>query len=162
MVRRDLDIMRTRRRLVLALLPALIATPVAAQSPMPGGVPLPSTASLAQSAAMRFPQPVRAGDLPHRLILQPVESQIILGRVQSVVQDANGAVMVVMNFGGFYGFGGRLIAVPIDAMVLLGEDMEVVGYTPPQLATFPTFVSAGTVAVSDDAVLHVGLAKPSH
>ena len=154
--------MRTRQRMLWALVPWLIAVPAAAQSPTPGGMPPPSGMSLAQSTAMRFPQPVRAGDLLHRLILRPVESQDILGRVRSVVQDADGEVMVVMNFGGFYGFGGRLIAVPIDAMVLLGEDMEVVAYTPQQLARFPTFVSAGTVAVSDDAVLRVGLAKPSH
>jgi hypothetical protein len=154
--------MRTRRLLPLALLPALIATPVAAQSPPPGGMPPPSAAQLAQSTAMRFPQPVRAGDLLHRLILRPVESQTILGRVQSVVQDASGTVMIVMNFGGFYGFGGRLIAVPINAMALLGEDIDVIAYTPQQLATLPTFASAGTTIVSDDAVLRMGLAKPSH
>jgi hypothetical protein len=27
-----------------------------------------------------------------------------------------------MSFGGFLGFGSRLIAVPVDAMVLLGQD----------------------------------------
>jgi hypothetical protein len=70
--------------------------------------------------------------------------------------------MVVMNFGGFYGYGGRLIAVPIDAMVLLGQDMEVVAYTPKQLARFPTFIPAGTTKVPDGTVLRVGLAKPSH
>jgi hypothetical protein len=167
MVRGNLSKMRTPQRILWALrlwalLPWLIAAPVAAQSPMPGGMPPPAGMSLAQSAAMRFPQPVRAGDLLHRLVLRPVESQDILGRVRAIVRDAHGDVSVVMNFGGFYGFGGRLIAVPIDAMVLLGEDMEVVAYTPRQLASFPTFVSAGTVAVSDDAVLRVGLAKPSH
>ncbi len=134
-----------------------------AQSPTPGGMPPPPGMSLAESAAMRFPQPVRVGDLLHRLVLQPVESQIILGRVHAVVRDAHGNVMVVMNFGGFYGFGGRLIAVPIDAMVLLGQDMEVVAYTPEQLKTFPTYkASAETAEVPDDAILKVGLAKPSH
>jgi hypothetical protein len=133
-----------------------------AQSPMPGGMPPPPGMSLADSTAMRFPQPVRVGDLLHRLVLQPVESQIILGRVHAVTRDANGNVMVVMNFGGFYGFGGRLIAVPIDAMVLLGQDMEVVAFTPKQLSTFPTYSLSDTAVVADDTVLRVGLAKPSH
>jgi hypothetical protein len=134
-----------------------------AQSPMPGGMPPPSGMGLAESTAMRFPQPVRAGDLLRRLVLQPVDSQIILGRVHAVIRDAGGTVMVIMNFGGFYGFGGRLIAVPIDAMVLLGQDMEVVAYTPAQLKTFPTYApSSETAIVSDDSVLKVGLAKPSH
>ena len=134
-----------------------------AQSPLPGGMPPPPGMSLAGSTAMRFPQPVRVGDLHHRLVLQPVESQIILGRVRAVIHDAQDNVMVIMNFGGFYGLGGRLIAVPIDAMVLLGQDMEVVAYTPAQLRTFPTYVpSSKTLIVSDDTLLKVGLAKPSH
>ena len=162
MVRRDLGAMRPWRRAGLVLMTALMATPAAAQSPMPGGMPPPPRMSLAGSTAMRFPQPVRVDDLLHRLVLRPVESQNILGRVRAVVRSANGAVMVVMNFGGFYGYGGRPIAVPIDAMVLLGQDMEVVAYTPKQLTGFPTFAAAGTTAVPDSTVLRVGLAKPSH
>jgi len=133
-----------------------------AQSPMPGGMPPPPGMSLAQSTAMRFPQPVRVGDLLHRLVLRPVESQDILGRVHAVVRDAQGQVVVVMNIGGFYGYGGRLIAVPTDAMVVIGEDMEVVAYTPAQLARFPTFSAQGTQPVPDDATIKIGLAKPSH
>jgi hypothetical protein len=162
MVRRALGDMRPWRRAGFVLMTALVATPAAAQSPMPGGMPPPPGMSLAQSTAMRFPQPVRVDDLLHRLVLRPVESQNILGTVRGIVCNSDGEVMVVMNFGGFYGYGGRLIAVPIDAMVLLGQDMEVVAYTPKQLARFPTFIPAGTTKVPDGTVLRVGLAKPSH
>jgi hypothetical protein len=141
---------------------AVIAAPAMCQSSMPGGMPPPPGMSLAQSNAMRFPQPVRSGELLHRLIQQPVESQTILGRVRAVVQNNKSEVFVVMNFGGFYGYGGRLIAVPINAMVLLGTAMEVVAYAPRQLAAFPTFDPAGTAPVPDNSILEVGLAKPSH
>jgi hypothetical protein len=90
-------------------------------------------------------------------------SQDILGRVPAVIRDAQGNVMVVMNFGGFYGYGGMLIAVPIDATVLLGQDMEVVAYTPRQLKTFSTFkASPETIEVPNDSMIKVGVAKPSH
>jgi len=56
-----------------------------------------------------------------------------------VVRDANGQIMVVVDFGGFLGFGSRPIAVPVDAMVLLGQDMEIVAFTPKQREQFPTF-----------------------
>ncbi len=155
--------MRTYAVAFCSLVMSLSATVAYAQSPMPGGMPPPPGMSLADSNAMRFPQPVRVGDLLHRLVLQPVESQIILGRVHAVTRDAKGTVQVIMNFGGFYGFGGRLIAVPIDAMVLLGDDLEVVAYTPMQLRTFPTYVpSSDNAEVAGDSVLKVGLAKPSH
>lgn len=135
---------------------------VHAQSPTPGGVPPPPGMSLADSAAMRFPQPVRVSDLLHRDVLQPVESQNLLGTVREVVRDSEGVIKVVIEYGGFLGFGTRPIAVPVDAMVLLGQDMEIVAFTPGQLRQFPTFSAVGTSPVPNDAVIKIGLAKPSH
>ena len=133
-----------------------------AQSATPGGMPPPPGMSLAESAAMRFPQPVRVGDLLGREVLRPVESQEVLGRVRRVVRDRDGQLMVVIDFDGFLGFGTRPIAVPVDAMVLLGQDMEIVAFTPKQLRQFPTFSPSGTMDVPDDTIIKVGLAKPSH
>lgn len=133
-----------------------------AQSPTPGGMPPPAGMSLANSAAMRFPQPVLVGDLLHRDVLQPVESQNVLGTVQRVVRDSNGTIEVVVNYGGFLGFGARPIAVPVDAMVLLGQDMEIVAFTPQQLQKFPTFSASGATPIAPDTTIKVGLAKPSH
>jgi hypothetical protein len=117
---------------------------------------------LTASAAMRFPQPVRAGDLIGREVLRPVESQDVLGRVRRLVRDGDGRIMVVIDFGGFLGLGARPIAVPVDAMVLLGQDMEIVAFTPKQLRQFPTFSPSGTTEVAGDTIIKVGLAKPSH
>ncbi len=134
-----------------------------AQSPAPGGMPPPPGMSLADSAAMRFPQPVRVGDLLHRDVLQPVASQRFLGRVAQIVRARDGTVEVVIDYGGFLGFGGRPIAVPVDAMVLLGQVMEIVAYTPKQLQAFPTFAAGNdTAPVPADSVIKIGLAKPSH
>ena len=142
---------------------ALLFMPVAqAQSPTPGGMPPPPGMSLEQSNAMRFPQPVRVGQLLGRLVLQPVESQTVLGHVRAVVRDTKGQILVVISFGGFLGVGSRLIAVPLDAMVLVGEVMEVAAYTPSQLRGFATFAAPGTTPVAADTVVKVGLAKPSH
>jgi PRC-barrel domain len=132
------------------------------QSTTPGGMPPPPGMSLASSAAMRFPQPVRVGDLLGREVLRPVESQDVLGRVHGLVRDPDGRIMVVVDFGGFLGFGARPIAVPVDAMVLLGQDMEIVAFTPEQLRQFPTFSPTGTTGVANDSIIKVGLAKPSH
>jgi hypothetical protein len=111
---------------------------------------------------MRFPQPVRVGDLLHRDVLQPVESQDVLGTVRQVIRDSEGTIKVVINFGGFLGIATRPIGVPVDAMVLLGQDMEVVAYTPQQLQEFPSFSPSGSSPLPDDTIIRVGLAKPSH
>jgi hypothetical protein len=150
------------RILLTSCLLTATASVVHAQSTTPGGMPPPSGMSLAESAAMRFPQSVRAGDLLGREVLRPVESQDVLGRVRRLVRGGNGQIMVVLDFGGFLGFGTRPIAVPVDAMVLLGQEMEIVAYTPEQLRQFPTFSPSDTTDVADQTIIKVGLAKPSH
>jgi hypothetical protein len=161
MVRRNLSATASFR-LVFVCGMLTVAGAARAQSTTPGGMPPPPGMSLAESAAMRFPQPVRVGDLLGREVLRPVESQDVLGRVRRVVRDSNGQIMVVIDFGGFLGFGSRPIAVPVDAMVLAGQDMEIVAFTPEQLQKFSTFSPSGITDVPDDTVIKVGLAKPSH
>jgi PRC-barrel domain len=150
------------RILLASCLLTATANAVQGQSTTPGGMPPPPGMSLAESTAMRFPQPVRVSDLLGRQVLRPVESQDVLGRVRRLVRDGDGQIMVVVDFGGFLGFGRRPIAVPVDAMVLLGQDVEIVAFTPEQLRQFPTFSPAGTTDVADDTIIKVGLAKPSH
>ena len=140
----------------------LLGEAAVAQSPTPGGIPPPPGMSLAESVAMRFPQPVRVGDLLHSDVLEPVESQVLLGTVQQVVRDSHGTVEVAVRYGGFLGFGARPIAVPVDTMVLLGQDMKIVAYKPNELRRFPSFSAAGTTPIPADAIIKVGLAKPSH
>jgi hypothetical protein len=154
--------MRPRWATATASLALLLGHAAQAQSPTPGGMPPPPGMSLEQSNAMRFPQPVRVGQLLGRVVLQPVESQTVLGYVRGVVQDGGDHVMVVISFGGFLGIGTRLIAVPLDAMVLLGEAVEVAAFTPSQLGGFATFTASGSTPVPPDTVVKVGLAKPSH
>ena len=126
---------RPHRVLLGFLLPVLLGHAASAQSQAPGGMPPPAGMSLAESAAMRFPQPVRVGSLLHRDVIE---------------------------YGGFLGFGARPIAVPVDAMVLVGQVMEVVAYTPEQLRAFPTFSAGNATPLSLDSIINVGLAKPSH
>jgi PRC-barrel domain len=133
-----------------------------AQSMLPGGMPPPPGMSLDRSAAMRFPQPARVSALLRRDVLQPVPSQRVLGTVKSVVRDESGTVEAVVEYGGFLGFGARPIAVPIDAMVLVGQDMEIVAFSPKELNRFPTFSTVGTTPLPSDTIIRVGLAKPSH
>ena len=162
MVRRNLrDLPVARAIAIVGVLVAIVGV-ACGQSATPGGMPPPPGMSLKESAAMRFPQSVRVGDLLHRDVLRPVESQDVLGHVRELVRDSSGRIMVVIDFGGFLGFGSRPIAVPVDAMVLLGQDMEVVAFTPKQLRQFPTFSPSGTTSVPDDTIIKVGLAKPSH
>jgi hypothetical protein len=125
--------------------------------------PAPKTAAtLAQDAAKRFPQPVRVGDLLGRTVLQPLESQPVLGRVHAVIRQADGSLDVVVDYGGLFGFFRRPIAVPLDAMALLGQYMEITGFTPDELSRFATFADPQSTPLPPDSTIRVALAKPPH
>ena len=146
--------MSLRHYLMIAV---LLGCPAAyAQQPAPAGM------SLAEAASKRFPQPVRVGDLLKRTVLQPLESQPTLGRVDDVVKQADGTIDVVVEYDVLLGVFTRPIAVPVDAMVLLGQYMEIVDFTPKQLNQFRTFNPAGTTKLPPDSIIRVGLARPSH
>ncbi len=150
-------------RILLVLTSLLLPISSAlAQSATPGGMPPPPGMSMANSTAMRFPQPVKAGQLLNSTVVLPRESQDYVGKVHAVVRSKDGTVRVVIRHGGFLGWGGRLIAVPLEAMVLSGADMEVVMFTPDQLDKFPTFVPGTDQELAPEENLKVGLAKPSH
>ncbi len=141
--------------LALLLLAGLQNSSAWSQQPAPAGV------DLAAFAARRFPQPVRVGDLIHRTVLQPTESRPVLGSVERVIRLDDGSQAIVIKYGGVLGFGGRDIAVPLDAMVLLGTELEVLDFTPAQLSKFPLYSGAGH-ALGADEIIRVGLAHPSH
>lgn len=141
---------------MLAVTLLLIDGRATAQEPAPPG------ANLADFAARRYPQPVRVGDLIDRPVLQPLESRPVLGHVVRVVRQSDGTQRIVMHMGGWLGFGGRSIAVPTDAMVLLGNELEVLDFTPEQLRRFPTYDGTGFTPVGSDEFIRMGLAHPSH
>jgi hypothetical protein len=162
--------------LILALSVAAQAQ-TAGPSPAPDRMPVPgmTVPDMAARAARRFPQPVRVGDLTSRLLLQPEESQPVLGRVTGLVRRGDGAVAVVVRLDGalglgwlglqridWSGFGPRLVAVPVEAVALLGEHVALMGLTPEGLHALPTVTSDSAAAIPPDATIRVGIVRPFH
>ncbi len=140
----------------------LAAVLLLAGAPSLAQPPAPAAADLAARQARRFPQPVRVGDLIRRQVLRPVEQQDVLGRVAGVVRRQDGAILIVVDQGGVLGRGTRPVAVPVEAMALLGEYTALMDLTPGQLAALPTFDPAGTAPVGSDETIRMGLVRPFH
>lgn len=98
----------------------------------------------------------------NRPVLRPTESRVILGHVTGVIRLANGSIQIVMRRGGYFGLGSRTIGVPVEAMALLGEELEVLDFTPEQLDHFPTVGSTAAERLPVDGSIRMGLARPSH
>ena len=136
-----------------------------AQSPLPGGLPPPPGMSMPVYARHRFPQAVSVGQLVGAVVQQPVESQAREGSVRAVVREPDGTPAAIIHVGATLGLGGRDVAVPLDALALLGEAVEIVGFTPRQLRDFPAVRrpdKGGATVLPADSIVRVGLAKPSH
>ena len=110
---------------------------------------------------MRFPQPVRVGDLLGREVLVPSRANTFSVGFVDLFATAMVRSWLWWTAAVFWASTWP-IAVSVDAMVLLGQDMEIVAFTPKQLRQFPTFSPSRTTDVADDAIIKVGLAKPSH
>jgi hypothetical protein len=149
----------------------------AGPSPDPEHMPQPgmSGPEMAVRAANRFPQPVRSGDLAGRFLLQAAESQPVLGRVIGLVRRGDGAAEVVVRLDGALGLGwlglrqidwagagARLVAVPSDAVALLGEHVALMGLTPERLRALPTFEPTSATGIAPDETIRLGIVRPFH
>ena len=149
----------------------------AGPSPAPDHMPKPgmTVPEMTGRAADRSPQPVRAGDLPGRFLLQPEESQPVLGRVTGLVRRNDGGTDVVVRLDGtlgldwlglrsvaWSGFGPRLVAVPVEAVALLGEYVALMGLTPERLQALPTFAPGSATEIPPDGTLRIGIVRPFH
>lgn len=139
-------------------LSALAASSAQAQPQPAAG---PDLAALAERAAKRFPQPVRVGDLIGRQVLEPRESQPVLGRVAAMVRRPDGGLDMIMRYGGVLGIGTRPIAVPVEAIALLGEYVVVKDFTREQLSAFSK-ADAPSPPLAPDETIRVGLTRPFH
>ena len=113
-----------------------------------GGDALPPTRPCRRPAAARRHPAGRKPELP--------------GHGATDRPRSDGTLAAVINLGGFLGFGSRPVSVPVDALVLLGQVLEVDAFTPAQLRQLPTYSPRSAAPLSPDAIIKVGLAKPSH
>ena len=70
----------------------------------------------------RFPQPVRVGDLIGLPLLDWDDSTI--GYVRHVVRTPEGKIQLIVNQGRLFGWGGRLVQVPIEAVAILARQAD--------------------------------------
>ena len=71
----------------------------------------------------RFPQPVRVGDLIGLPLLDWDDSTI--GYVRHVVRTPEGKIQLIVNQGRLFGWGGRLVQVPIEAVAILARQLDL-------------------------------------
>jgi hypothetical protein len=143
------DRMRHRRMKVLFrfAVPALIlvglAAAVQAQGPPPAGAT--TTATMAAN-------PVRVADLINLPIVD--ENKSVMGHVRAVVRTGDGKVQLLLPLGGLFGFGERLVPIPVESLAVTGPQITVTDMPPHRFQKTATWYGsdsetlAGTETVS--------------
>ena len=113
--------------------------------------------SLKQLQAMRFPQPVRVGDLNGRAVIQPGDHMTKLGVVVGVFRPDRGGLKLVFRYGGVFGLDARTIAPDLVNFDLVGPLVKVVDLDPKTLKTLPTFTAAAGAFLGPNQIIRLGV-----
>src|SRR5215475_13272319 len=84
--------------------------------------------SLEARFARRFPQKVKVGDLIGLPILD--DDDVTLGHVTQVVRSPEGKIRLVVSYSRWFGWFGRPVAVPIEAVAILAKQIASIEMPP--------------------------------
>ena len=97
---------------------------------------------------MRFPQPVRVGDLIGLPVLDLNASTI--GYVRKVVRTPQNRIELIVSYSRWWGWFGRPVAVPIEVVGIEGRQLVSLDMPPSQYAAAPTLAASdGTMLPAD-------------
>jgi hypothetical protein len=142
---------------IVAALIAIAAAYPAAQAVAQGTPPMAAALTPEQRWARRFPQPVAVGDLLGLRILD--YDDVTIAYVRKVVRTTAGKILLIAERPGFLGFGGRLVAVPIEVVAIFGRQLASLDMPPEEYDRAPTWNAEGSVALPADAKVLVALTK---
>jgi hypothetical protein len=111
----------------------------------------------AERMRRRFPQPATVASLIGLPLID--ENACTLGYVRRVVRTRQGAVKLIVAYGGFLGWGARLIAVPIEVVGIAGRQLVSLDMPASDYVTAPTWRPDNEQVVPDDSSISVALAR---
>ena len=105
----------------------------------------------------RFPHPVKVADLIGLPVLDYSDSTI--GFVREVARTKQGKIVLVVNHGWIFGWGGRRIGVPIEVVGILGRQINALDMSREEFASAPTWSDANGVRIAPDENILIALAR---
>ena len=109
----------------------------------------------------RYPQPVLVGDLIGLPLLDYDDRTI--GYVRSVVRTPNGNIQLIVTQGGWptgwFDWRARLVPVPIEAVAILGRQIDLLDITREELAAAGTWSGADGVPIPPDEKIRIGIER---
>jgi hypothetical protein len=105
----------------------------------------------------RFPQPIRVGDLINLPVLDLDAST--LGYVRQVVRTSGGKIELVVSYSRWWGWFGRLVAVPLEVVGIEGRQLVSLDMPLREYAAAPTWQNEDARPLPADATIKIALAR---
>jgi hypothetical protein len=117
--------------------------------------PMPTAAEARMQ--MRFPQPVRVGDLIGLPVLDDGDST--LGRVREVVRDPQGKIKLIVSYSWWWGLGGRPVAVPLEVVGILGRQIAAIDMGRAEFAAAPTWTAGADRPIPPGETIRIAITR---
>jgi hypothetical protein len=111
----------------------------------------------AERMRRRFPQPAKVVSLIGLPVID--DSARTLGHVREVVRTRQGAVKLIVSCCGWFGWGARSVAVPIEVVGIAGRQLVSLDMPRSDYAVAPTWQHSDEQVISDDDTISVALAR---
>lgn len=105
----------------------------------------------------RFPQPVKVGDLIGLPLLDGDDSTI--GYVRHVVRTPEGKIQLIVNQGRLFGWGGRLVQVPIETVAILARQIDLLDISREEFRVAPAWSAAATQPIPPDEMIKIAISR---
>ena len=105
----------------------------------------------------RFPQKIRVGDLVGLPVLDG--GDVTLGHVRQVIRTPEGKIKLIVSYSRWFGWGGRLVSVPIEVVAILGRQLASLDMAPADYEAAPTWVEAGHLSIPQDEIIRIAITR---
>lgn len=105
----------------------------------------------------RFPQKVRVADLIGLPMLD--DNDVTLGAVRQVVRTPDGKIQLIVSYSRWFGWFGRPVAVPIEAVAILARQIASLDMQPEEYEKAPTWSDANARPISDNEIIRIAITR---
>jgi hypothetical protein len=105
----------------------------------------------------RFPQPVKVGDLIGLPMLD--WDDVTIGHVRHVVRTPQGKIQLIVTYGGLFGWGQRLVPVPIEVVAILARQLAALDMPRAEFDKAPTWSDSQTVPIPPNEMIRIAITR---